>query len=385
MMETKNNKNAGNNINNIIPIKWIGFIIFILSTCLAQAYEQETYLNLQDVIEDLNSGGHSELAEMFASKGFHPDGIKLGVPCTPTEGKLYVSSLATGAVLEIDQNGTVRPYVNPKRGEAYGNSFDSLGNMFVSRIVRFKKAGGIDVVPVNSPIPADGKVCYAVPNATTSVNDLVVTKDGRTLFFADDTGGRIFRCNVEIDDVNVSCDCRLWLKHAYTASMANLFGGVDGLILDESEQNLYFNNFLKGKIYKVAINPDGTPATPQVVTADPIYALADGMSRGGVDGTAIYTATFKLSGGSAITKTDMNTGQTNTIVEDTSYQFLSPGAALTVDTTGQYETLFISAMDLPGYLLNYRVAGSDGGQIVKVKLDTKPQSQTIGSTCNQSF
>ena len=67
MMETKNNKNAGNNINNIIPIKWIGFIIFILSTCLAQAYEQETYLNLQDVIEDLNSGGHSELAEMFAS------------------------------------------------------------------------------------------------------------------------------------------------------------------------------------------------------------------------------------------------------------------------------------------------------------------------------
>lgn len=126
-------------------------------------------------------------------------------------------------------------YVNFKCGEVYGNSFDFLGNMFVLRIVCFKKVGGIDVVLVNFFIFVDGKVCYVVFNVIMFVNDLVVIEDGWMLFFVDDIGGCIFWCDVEIDDVNVSCDCWFWLKYVYIVFMVNFFGGVDGLILDESE------------------------------------------------------------------------------------------------------------------------------------------------------
>ena len=370
-------------VMNLIGASFLFCSFLVSSTCVAQEYEFETYLTLQQIVDDLNNGGYTDLANKFAARGFHPDGIKAGVPCTPTAGKLYVSSLATGSVLEIDKDGTVHPYVNPKKGAAYGNSFDSNGNLFVSRIVRFKRAGGIDVVLAGSSIPADGQTCYAVPDTKTTVNDLVVTKDGKNIFFSDDTGGRIFKCDVAIGGGGASCDCQLWLKNRYTASFLNVFGGVDGLILDNNEQTLYFNNFLKGRLYRVAINPDGSAGIPQVVTQNPLYGLTDGMSRGGPDGTTVYTATFKLSGGSAIAETDMESGQSKILIEDHSYKFINPAAALTADNSGPHKTLYISAMDMPGYLLGYKTARSDGGHITKVTLTDMPGETPDISTCEQ--
>lgn len=361
--------------------KWLSSLAILLSPGLTHANEMEVYVTLDDIVEELDRGGYSELAETFMARGFHPDGIKPGVPCTPTENNLYVNSLATGSVLEIDPTGNIRPYVNPKRGEAYGSSFDANGNLFISRIVRFKKAGGIDVIVAGSEIPSDGQTCFTVPNSTTTANDLVVSSDGRTLYFSDDTGGRIFKCDVELEQQTPNCDCQPWLKNNYTASFAGVFGGVDGLVLDEENQTLYFNSFLKGKMYKVDINEDGSAGTSSPLTAKSVYGFGDGMSRGGTENNTLYTASFKLLGGSAVTATNMETGDTELVIEDTSNQTLNPGAALTVDRSGTYETLYISSLDMAGYLLGYRAAQSDGGKIVRAILNDQPLHSEQDTSC----
>jgi len=365
------------NFNKLKHSGELAYLGVFLGACLisnihaAQNYEVETIVTLQSIIDDLNDAGYYGLADSFEESGFHPDGIKAGKACTPTAGKLFVSSIATGSVLEIAENGKVLPYVNAKDAEAYGTTLDSQGNLFVSYIKRFTNVGGIDVVLAGTPTPADGKACYSIPDSSTTVNDLIVTKNGKTLYFSDDTGGRIFKCDVAKAVKNVSCNCKVWLTSANTASLLNVFGGVDGMILDSQEKNLYFNNFLSGKIYKVGINANGGPGKEQVVTSNPIYGFTDGMSLS-TKGTSVYTATFKTIG-SRISETNLATGITQVVIDDPQEAIMDPAAALTaVKGQSGYETLYLSSLDIFGMLTGYRNVGSNGGKIVKATLTNKP-------------
>jgi sugar lactone lactonase YvrE len=344
---------------------------FVSSDVNAQSYQLETFATLQSVVDDLNAEGYTDLANAFVNSGFHPDGIKLGKSGTPTAGNLYVSSIATGAVLEFTPDGKAHPYVNPKpkNAQAYGTFVDSQGDLFIAYQKALTNVGGIDVVLAGTPTPADGKVCYAIPNNKIAPNDLVVTKDRKSLYFTDGAGGQIFKCAVTLGAGSVDCSCQSWLKNSNTKSLLGLFGGVDGLVLDSSETNLYFDNYLQGKIFQVSINADGSPGKEEVIMGHRrLYGNADGMSLSG-DANSVYTTAFEAGNStvSNVVKTDMATGTTQVVISEAPWDLLNPGASI---TAAPDETLYISAVDLKG-LGNYQRAGTDGGKIVKATLSTK--------------
>lgn len=130
-------------------------------------------------------------------------------------------------------------------------------------------------------------------------------------------------------------------------------------MLDREEKNLYFDNFLQGKIYKVAINSNGSPGKEQVITSSAIYGFTDGMSLS-TNGNSIYTATSQLIG-ARISETNLTTGKTRPVIDDPQETIMDPGAAVTaVKGNSGYETLYISSLDIFGMLTGYKNVGSNG-------------------------
>lgn len=199
---------------------------------------------------------------------------------TTSDGTLYAGSFTTGAVFKAAPGATAATqFIAPQTEGATGvigvYADEKAGLLWVcnSDPGAFSGQGKFPAV-ARSYALADGSAKASYPMGDGSFcNDFVSTADG-TVYVADTSGGKVD----VIKAGGTTAD--QWFADKALA-------GVDGISIGK-DGAMYVNNVMTGKLYRIAINADGSAgALTEIATSAPLKG-PDGM-RFGDDGV-LYLA-----------------------------------------------------------------------------------------------
>jgi sugar lactone lactonase YvrE len=189
-----------------------------------------------------------------------------------TDGTLYVSSLATGAIWKFAPNaqavtkfsnggggtfGTTGLLIDDAASLVYACTIDLTGT--VGSVLRaYKFADGTE--SANYPLPG---------GVASKCNDMVFDKDGN-LFVADSLGAvhKLLKGGTALTS---------WNTDAMLAPATGMYG-ADGISYNGTD-SLYVNNISNGKLFRIPIMGDGTSGTLEEFTVTPPLMEPDGMRQ----------------------------------------------------------------------------------------------------------
>jgi sugar lactone lactonase YvrE len=214
-----------------------------------------------------------------------------------SKGNIYTTLFHTGEVIMLKDDGThdhvawVPSKEESGKGNAVGLDFDKAGNIYVA----YKAHSKYDETDLENPFhPScrDETVTrsgvYKIDAGTRKVTALATKADGWPFCFPDDVAidsqGDVYLTDLTYAGIwKISPDGKkveLWSAHALLNWSAKPYTnfplGVNDLVIDKQEKNIYAVTDGDPMVLKIAIKPDGSAGEPQPVGISG-YSAFDGV------------------------------------------------------------------------------------------------------------
>jgi len=221
-----------------------------------------------------------------------PEGLAID-----SQGNIYATLFHTDEVILLRENGNydhvawVPSKEESGKGDLIGLDVDKSGNIYVA----FKAHSRYDATDLGNPFhPAcrDATVTrsglYKVDAKTRKVTPLATRADGWAFCFPDDVAvdsqGNIYMTDLTYAGIwKVSADGRtvnLWSTHALLNWSSKPYSGypvgVNDLVLDKQEKNIYAVTDGDPAVLKIPINADGSAGEPKILELNG-YSPLDGV------------------------------------------------------------------------------------------------------------
>ena len=294
---------------------------------------------------------------LLLEEGNRPEGIAVS-----HDGQLFVGNrqfgetTVTNEILKVAPNGTYQvlatlpssmpdPAVDTQAQGLLGLVLDNVGNIYAAlasgdpatrgvwRVSRPRRGGGVEIERLQ------GSENITLPNAMT------FDYDGN--LYVSDSVGHIWRAPA-------GGGFSLWLSDPLLEPLPDdPFGvpliGVNGIAFNADQYNIYFANTERSIIGRVHVEDDGSPGTPELVTAPFAVPTADGIALDVHGDIHVVLPGFALFGTPPLVKVDAATGAVSATVvnPDDVAKFDVPLSIAFGDDGLGAKTVFITNGDLP--------------------------------------
>jgi sugar lactone lactonase YvrE len=214
-----------------------------------------------------------------------------------SNGNIYATLFHTGEIVMVKDDGShehvawVPSKEESGKGDLIGLDFDKADNIYVA-YKQHSKYDATDLADPFHPSCRDVKVTqsgvYKVEAKTRRVTALATRADGWPFCFPDDVAidakGNVYMTDLTYSGIwKISADGKkvdLWSSHALLNWSATPYTGypigVNDLVLDKDEKNIYAVTDGDPMVLKIPIKEDGTAGEPQRMQAGGFWAL-DGV------------------------------------------------------------------------------------------------------------
>ena len=214
-----------------------------------------------------------------------------------SKGNLYTTLLHTGEVIKLKNDGSydhvawVPSHEESGKGDLIGLDFDKADNIYIAYKAH-SKYDATDLADPFHPSCRDATVTrsgvYKVDAKTHEVRALATRADGWPFCYPDDVAidsqGNVYVTDLTYSGIwKISPDGKkvnLWSVHALlngsTKSYTGFPIGVNDLVLDKQEKNIYAVTDSDPMVLRIPIKEDGTAGEPQPLGL-PGYSPFDGV------------------------------------------------------------------------------------------------------------
>ena len=247
-------------------LRWL--LAFTASLALISTQPAQAAMFRQGVVENF--------ADLATASCHNPEGIT-----TDAGGTLYVAGLS-GNICVVDGSGQVTRVITVAAGDAL------LGELFVDgQIYVADNNGDFSGARVTRVNVATGAVTVL---ASGFANTNAFERDGNgTLYVSDSFRGAVYTVNPTTGAT------ALWIQDEALRSHGFPGFGANGLAFDATRSNLYIANTGDDRIFRVAVNPNGSAGTLSIF-ADGATINAAHHTTGALDGAdgIVFDASGRL-------------------------------------------------------------------------------------------
>ncbi len=247
--------------------------------------------------------GETRVSQIALPGMFFPESISAG-----KDGTLYVSSLATSAILAIPPGEETGDELVPPAGKpniATNGVLADEGRGVLWACVNDFSFQTLPFLKGYDPSTGVETRSFSLPGPAAGCNDM--TLDGKgNLYVTDSVGGRVLRLTADLSTFEV------WSENPAYVSDPGTFS-LDGIAWDGGT-NLYVNKYQTGQLFRVPIASGGKAGSPVEITTSRPLVLPDGMRW---TGSALLLVEGAENG--TIASIDVATGEVTTIANHLDY------------------------------------------------------------------